>query len=41
MINLILDINKTVATEIQGNLFYFISDSFNNRIVQLNEEGLL
>ncbi len=31
---------KTVATEIQGNLFYFISDSFNNRIVQLNEEGL-
>ncbi|APJ04995.1 redoxin family protein [Silvanigrella aquatica] len=30
---------KTVAIEIQSKLFYFISDTYNNRIVQLNEEG--
>jgi thiol-disulfide isomerase/thioredoxin len=30
---------KAVATEINSNVFYFISDTFNNRIVQLNHEG--
>ena len=28
-----------MATEINSNVFYFVSDTFNNRIVQLNYEG--
>lgn len=30
---------KTVGCEITGEIFYFVSDTFNNRIVQLNANG--
>ncbi|WP_338636211.1 hypothetical protein [Spirobacillus cienkowskii] len=30
---------KTVASKIENSLFYFVTDTYNNRVVQLNHEG--